>query len=272
MNPNETRTLWISVFVALFGVFLLYSYTQEKSDQLTKDFGTMSRVVVAIKDINEMQTIDETMMQIVERPTKFVHPDAINNPEMAVGKVALAPIKKDEVLLESKMLMPGPVTGLSLQVNPGKRAITLPVDETRGVAKLIKPGDRVDILAALDVGSGLQQKKEVRTFLQDVPILATGLRISNELPRLHERVGNEDFIKNIRADTNFNSITVEVSPKEAQNLVYILATAPGSLFLTLRHPSDVCPKPNIPTTTVDSLRGSETGLGQFSPSDTIKGK
>lgn len=254
MNPNETRTLWISVFAALFGVFLLYSYTQEKSDQLTKDFGAMSRVVIAKKDINEMQTIDETMLEIIDRPAKYVHPDSISNPEVAVGKVALAPIKKNEVMLASKMLQPGPVTGLSLQVNPGKRALTIPIDDMRGVAKLIKPGDRVDLLAALDVGSGLDRKKEVRTLLQDVPILATGLRITNELPRIYERINNQDFIKNIRADTSFNNVTVEVSPKHAQTLVYILATAPGALFMVLRHPNDVGSKTNLKTTTIESLR------------------
>lgn len=264
MNQNETRTLWISVFAALFAVFLLYSYTQEKSDQLTKDFGTMTRVVVAKTDINEMQTIDETMLDIVDRPAKYVHADAVNNPELIVGKVALAPIKKEEILLESKILQPGPVTGLSLQVNPGKRALTIPVDDVRGVAKLIKPGDRVDILTAIDVGKGLNQKKEVRTLLQDVPILATGLRIANELPRVYERINNQDFVKNIRAETNFNNITVEVNPKQAQSLVYILATAPASIFLTLRHPSDVGPKTNLTTTTVDSLRNVPSSLGRTS--------
>lgn len=258
MNPNETRTLWISVFIAIFAVFLLYSYTQEKSDQLTKDFGTMSRVVVADRDIKEMETIDETMMIIVERPSKFVHPDALNNPELAVGKVALAPIKKDEVLLESKMLKPGPVTGLSLQVSPGRRAITLPIDDMRGVAKLMKPGDRVDILASLVVGKGLNQSREVRTLMQDILILATGLKITNELPRLFEKRGREEFIKNLRADTSFDNITIEATPKQSQTLVYILSTSPGSLFLTLRHPSDVGSKVNLPSTTIDALRNRPT--------------
>ena len=69
------------------------------------------------------------MLQIVERPTKFIHSDSIDNPEIAVGRVALAPIRKDEILLSSKIVQPSPVTGLSLQVAPGKRAVTLPVDD-----------------------------------------------------------------------------------------------------------------------------------------------
>lgn len=257
MNQNETRTLWISVASALFAVFLLYSYTQEKSAELTKKFGTKKRVVVANQDINEMATIDDTMLQVVERPVDFIEPTALDKPELAVGKVALAPIKKDEQILESKIMEPGPVTGLSLQVAPSKRAVTIPVDEMRGVGKLLKPGDRIDVVAALDIGSGPAQKREVKTIMEDVVILATGLKIVNELPRLYEKMGRDEYIKNIRGDTTFTNVTVEATPKEAQDLIYILSTSPGSLFMTLRHPSDHT-KNRMVSSTVESVLGKIT--------------
>ncbi|MBE8162914.1 MAG: Flp pilus assembly protein CpaB [Bdellovibrionaceae bacterium] len=254
MNNNETRNLWISLAIGLFSVFLIYSYTQEKSAEITKKFGLKKRVVIATKHINAMETINETMLKIVERPLDFIEPGALNNPDHAIGLVALTPIQANEQILKNKIIEPGPVTGLSLQVAPNKRAITLPVDKVRGVAKLIKPGDRIDLLAALDVGQGRTQKKEVKTILQDVIILATGLRVTNELPRLYEKVGGDEYIKNISNDTNFDTITVEVSPKEAQGLVYILSTSPGSLFMTLRHPSDHV-KFRIPTTLINNVLG-----------------
>lgn len=254
MNRNETRTLWISVGAALFAVMLLYSYTQNKTSELNKRFGAKETVVVASRDIMAMETIDETMLQTVEQPTDFIQPGAIPNPADAVGQVALAPIIKGEQLMESKILKPGPMTGLSLQVAPGKRAVTLPVDDMRGVAKLMKPGDRIDILAAIDIGNGADKRREVKTLLQDVVILATGLQISNELPRLLETRGEENYIKNIRGDATFTNVTIEASPKEAQELVYILSTSPGSLFMTLRHPSDH-EKPRMPHATVQSVLG-----------------
>lgn len=257
MNQNEARTFWISVGAALFAVMLLYSYTQEKTEALNKKLGAKQRVVVATKDINEMETIDETMLQIIEQPVDFIQPQAIADPESAVGQVALAPIKKDEQLLQSKIMKPGPVTGLSLQVAPSKRAVSIPIDETRGVSKLLNPGDRIDIVTALDVGKGVSQRREVKTLMQDVVVLATGLRVVNELPVLYEKMGREDFLKNLRGDTSFNTITVEASPEEAQDLIYILSTSPGSLFLTLRHPSDHTKK-RIPESTIESLLGQVT--------------
>ncbi|MCB9025640.1 MAG: Flp pilus assembly protein CpaB [Bdellovibrionaceae bacterium] len=252
MNHNETRTLWISVIAALSAVFLIYSYTQEKSDALNKKFGAKEKVVVATRDINEMETINETMLDIVERPVDFIQPTAINDPELAVGMVALAPIKAEEQILGNKIMEPGPITGLSLQVSPGKRAVTIPIDEMRGIAKLIKPGDRVDVLAALDVGKGPSQRREVMTLMEDVVILATGVKVINELPRLFEKQGKDEFIKNMRADTTFTNVTVEANPKEAQDLIYILSTSPGSLFMTLRHPSDNR-KNKLANTTIESV-------------------
>ena len=246
MNKNETLVLWLSVGLAIFSVMLIYSYTQEKSDELTKQFGTKTSVVVANRDINEMETIDESMIQLMEIPEDFAQPSHLIDIESAVGLVALAPITSGEQILSNKIVKPGPVTGLSLQVTPQNRALTIPVDEMRGVAKLIKPGDRVDILAVLDMSG--RNSKHVKTVLQDVVILATGLNIMNELPRLHTTSGSKDFIENIRAKADFSTITIEAAPNEIQELVYILSTSPSSLFVTLRHPTDRL-RAQVPTTT-----------------------
>jgi len=254
VNQNETRTLWISVGSALFAVFLLYSYTQEKSAELTKKFGAKQRVLVATKDINEMETVDETMLEVVEKPVDFIQPQAISDPEDAVGLITLAPIKAKEQVLQSKLIKPGPVTGLSLQVSPSKRAVALPVNEVNSVGRLLNPGDRIDVVASVNVGKGPQQHIEVKTIMQDVVVLSTGPKVVNELPVLHERQGKEDFLRNMRGDTNFNTITVEAGPEEAQDLIYLLSTAPGSIFLTLRHPSDHMKK-RFPESTIESLLG-----------------
>jgi pilus assembly protein CpaB len=251
MGQNETRTLWISVGLALLAMFLFYSYTQEMNSALTKKF-VNENVLVAKEDINEMDTIDGSQLEVVTRPKEFIDPNALSDPNRAAGKVALVPIKKGEQLLETKIQEPGSVTGLSIQVAPSRRAVTIPIDEARGVAKLLKPGDRIDLVAALDIGRGGNQRREVRTIMQDVEVLATGVKIANELPRMLEKVGREDYIRSLRGDTTFSTITVEASPQDSQNLIYILSTSPGSLFITLRHPSDRV-KNNLTLTTVETF-------------------
>lgn len=254
MNQNETRTLWISVGAALFAVFLLYSYTQEKAAELQKKFGAKQRVVVTKKDINEGETIDETMLEVEEKPVDFIEPGAFNDPEPAVGMIALAPIKEGEQLLQSKVIKPGPITGLSLQVSPSKRALAVPVSETNAVAKLLNPGDRIDIVAALDVGKGVNQRREVKTIMQDVVVLSTGVRIVNELPFALEKQGKDTMVVPLRGDLSFTTITIEASPEESQDLIYLLSTSPGSIFMTLRHPTDHTKK-RFPESTIDTLLG-----------------
>src|SRR4051812_4813619 len=96
---NQTRTLWISVGAALFAIFLLYSWSQEQKTMMAKKFGSTKRVVVASQDIAEMETVDESKLEYIEQPVDFIQPEAITEPEGAVGQVAAVPIKKGEQIL-----------------------------------------------------------------------------------------------------------------------------------------------------------------------------
>ena len=96
MNQSDTKTLWISVASALFAVFLLYSWMQEKNKEVTVKFGKRKTVVVAKKDINEMYPMDETLVEVKEIPEEFVAPQAITDPAELRGYVALAPIMAGE--------------------------------------------------------------------------------------------------------------------------------------------------------------------------------
>ena len=257
MDSNQTRTLWISIGAALLAIFLLYSWMQEQRSQAAAENGARERVVVALKDIPQMQTIDDSMLEIIDLPTRFIQPNAVKEPELAHGQVAAVPIKKGEQLLQTKLLEPGPSTGISAEVSPGKRAITIPIDEMRGVSRLIRPGDRIDLVAALDFGRGAESKREVRTILQDVVVLATGLNIVNKIPRRVVQDGGNIIYENLDVSNNFTNIVVEVKPEDAQMLVYLLSTAPGNLFTVLRHPNDRIVQPSRNTTVDDILqRGS----------------
>jgi pilus assembly protein CpaB len=240
MNTNESRTLWLSIIFAFGAMLLIYSWSQDKQTEVHRKMGATKKVVRASEDISEMETIDESKLEVADVPGDFIQPEAINDINIAVGQVAAAPIRKGEQVLQTKLLLPGPETGLSLEVSAGKRAINIPIDDMRGVSHLLKPGDRIDLIAAIDTGKGQESHREVRVIMQDVPILATGLNIVNNLPRRFESDADGKKITrfNLSGNTNFSNITVEAKPDEAQTLIYILSTSPGSLFVTLRNPTD----------------------------------
>lgn len=260
MNSNDTKTLWIAVGSALFAVFLLYSWIQEKNKEMTDKFGKRQSVVVAKKNINEMTPLDETSVEMIEVPEEYIAPQAVTDPSELRGYVALNPIIKGEQILKTKISKPGALTGLSYQVSPGKRALTIPIDEMRSVARLLKPGDRVDLVASVVSGSGMAAKKEVKVVMQNTIILATGTNVNNHLPASIEMSGDGTsyVVRSMTQDTSFNSITIEASPIEAQKLIYILSNNPSDLFLILRHPSDTG---SVAKTTVDvnDILGKGTG-------------
>ena len=66
--------------------------------------------------------------------------------QRVIGNVALVPIKKGEQLSLNKITEPNMRTGLASQFAPGKRAMTLSVDETTSVGKLIQPDDQVIVI------------------------------------------------------------------------------------------------------------------------------
>ena len=257
MGSNDTRNLWLSIAAGIFATFLLYSYSQEKKAEYDKRFGSMKRVVVAKEDIAEMQTIYDTMLETVERPSEYIKPNAITIPDEIIGNVAATPIRKGQMLVKNNLLTPGPDTGISLQVAPSKRAVSIPSDEVRGIAKLIRPGDRVDIIAAIDSGKGVGQKREVTILMQDVVILATGVSVVNNIPRMFELDSTGKNLSQIAltGDTKYTTITVEATPKEAQDLIYILSTSPGNLYFTLRNPNDRTIPPKLPSSTAETVLG-----------------
>lgn len=253
---QESKNLWMAVIFAVIAAGLLYSHIQEKNKEVTKKYGAKTTIVVAKKNIPEMAPINETHIEIREMPVEFIAPGSVQDPNEIIGMVALVSFKQGEQLLKNKITKPSPLTGLSLQVSPGKRAITIPVDETRGVAKLLKPGDRIDIMAAVSVGSGQDRKKEVKIIMQNVPILAAGVQIANELPVLYEKnkKGDQVIITNLTRNTQFNSITIESTPIGAQKLFFIMNQNPKDIMIVLRHPTDTGPAPAVSITT-ESITG-----------------
>jgi pilus assembly protein CpaB len=257
---NDTRTLWISLFAGIFASFLVYSYSQEKQKEYDKKFGALKRVIIAAKDIAEMETIDDTMLDVRSVPEDYVGPAFAGDQSSVIGKVAAAPINKGEQILQTKLLVPGPDTGIALQVSPGKRAVTIPVDEVRGLAKLIRPGDRIDLVAAMDVGKGAASQRVVGYLMQDVPVLATGVNVVNNLPRIVEldTTAQATLTRSLTGDTKFNTVTIEVEPKQAQELVYLISTQPGNLFMVLRNPND---RGRASTTQASNMETVSTNFG-----------
>jgi pilus assembly protein CpaB len=153
-------------------------------------------------------------------------------------RVVLSPLKRGEPVLRSKITGPGQRASLASLLDDGKRAVTVSVDDVRGVAGFVLPGDFVDIVIIADDGSPKRQGYS-DILLEHVKVLAIDQVAS-------EGEGQPTVAK---------AVTVEVTKEQAQKI--LLATSIGKLSLILARPVESKPDPN--------RRVSETDIGRTRP-------
>jgi len=133
--------------------------------------------------------------------------------------------------------------GLAEMINPSMRAVSISVDAVSSVSAMIKPNDHVDILGTFSFPSAAAAatvETVTLTVLQDVTILATGQTTA-------------DKARPERAPRGYNTITFEVTPQEAELLVFAQSVR-GKLSLALRNPADVTYITNMPAVNFDHLQ------------------
>lgn len=243
MNP---RAATLALFIAMVSTYLVYSMIEDAELKAKMKYQEDVIVYVAAKDISEGETLKAAAITTKPIPKLFVEPSTLiaakasqenQTQELLNGSIALIPIKKGEQITYSKITEPGVRSGLAPQVAPGKRAFAIPVREETGVSKLVRPGDRVDLIAVLDTGTG-KNGKVARTILQDVVVLSAGKRITNNMHRVVEESGKTELVRVLSQDLTFSSITVEVDPAQAQTLAFILNSGDNSITISLRNNDD----------------------------------
>jgi pilus assembly protein CpaB len=87
-------------------------------------------------------------------------------------RMALAAVARNEPILRSKITAPGQRATLSSILDPGKRAVTVRVDDVRGVAGFIQPGDRVDVVLIRTKAESRSKEGYSDVILQSAKVLA----------------------------------------------------------------------------------------------------
>ena len=184
-------------------------------------------VVVAVVDLNWGTQLDTKMMKAVPFFKESLPIGYATDPNALVGRVMIMPVQENEPILESK-LAPASVTrgGVSAVVKPGRRALAVKGDKVIGLAGLIRPGNRVDVLVTLDDPNGRSDKTKTKLVLENILVLATGSEMEG---KGHGQKGEET--------APFDVYTLEVTPEEGEKLA--LAAAEGKLQFALRNSTDI---------------------------------
>jgi len=240
--------LLVSLGLGVLAVIMMYGYVRGRENDLLQ-LAEQKDVVVAGRDIQANQVIDEQMIVRKQVPSVYLQPKALADPRAVVGRVAAVPIAQGTQLVGPSLEEPGQ-TALAYEIPRGQRAVTLRINEVTGVAGLVRPGNVVDIFGTFDFGrptgvaqSGQTQyadrKTEIRLMAQNVKVVAIGREYRGDRPEIRspEQVAAEQEEQRRRRERSIGNVTILVEPRLVQELV--LAQNIGELTLALRSTMDV---------------------------------
>ena len=178
MAARRTVILIAAVVVAAIAAVAVYSYLTTVQDRANKD-AKLVKVFVVKKDITKglpgEQALDQGFIKPDKINVKFRAATALTDVNVIRGRVALTNLAANQVVVDGQFVDPKVATVSSAQRIPtGNVAITIQVDQVRGVANLVQPGDKVNMLVSIHTG------KEEYLF-QNVPVLFVGSQAAQRI-------------------------------------------------------------------------------------------
>jgi pilus assembly protein CpaB len=202
---------YIAIIVAIaatYSVFKVLESTKASSRVAT------APVVVAARDINEGEAIDRLALTVAQWPISTVPVGAYGRIDSVASRVARVPIFNGEPIVPGRLAPEGTTPGLITKITPGKRAMGVRINDVSGIAGLIQPNSRVDILLVTTLSNATRTGK---IFMENMRVLGMGT----------ETVKSEDG-RPIPATV----ATLEVTPQESERLA--VAQAQGAIQFVLR--------------------------------------
>lgn len=212
MNVRRT-TLLIAIVLAVGTGLLTLVYLNSLRPQQSAP----RQVLITSQDIPARMRITAAMVHVETRPASALQPDAISNPDQAVGSLALITIPAGSQLTNSAIGANVP-SALPVRLEPGMRAVSIPIDRVKGVSGMIQPGDRVDVIAIPN------NKQKAVTIFRGLLVLAVGTNLENASATPSPQ------------EEGSATVTLAVNPKQADLLAW--ADSNANLRLALRSPRE----------------------------------
>ena len=216
----------IALVFALAGSMIAFKWAQSQKlvsgSQDVSVSGDFVEVAVAAVQIPWGTKLSVDFVQMRTFLAESLPAGSFTDPQALADRVLITPIDKGDIILESKLAPTGVTSGgISAVIAPGNRAIAVKGDKVVGLAGLIKPMDRVDVLVTIDKVSGSHKDEPVtKVVLENILVLAAGTQMQ----------------KDEKGESPVDVYTLEVSPNDAERLA--LASNEGKLHFALRNALD----------------------------------
>lgn len=194
-----------------------------------------AKVLIAKHDMDPGSVLEAEDLEPARVPAVTAPKNALKDVKDAVGRTVVASVAANQVLFEGLLAPADSPGGLQALVPEGMRAVTVEVNESSGVAGLLIPGARVDVISTLHRG----EETIARTIVENVKVTAVGRRLV--------RGEKEETGSAVR------TVTLVMSPKNAEAIE--LASTNGRPRLVLRGSQDHTPTAS-PGVSLEELVGA----------------
>jgi pilus assembly protein CpaB len=222
VGSRRTVILIAAIVIAAIAAVAIYSYLNSVQDRAYKN----AKLVDVYRVTNDVkkgqpgeQAIDSGAVKKGVIPQQYRPATAVTDINTIRGKVALTDLSAGQVVVEGMFVEPRVAqVSFAQRIPTGQVAVSITVDQVHGVANLIVPGDKVNILALARDGE--------RFLFQNVNVIAVG---STPAPQPGETTATTT------AAAGGGLITLAVPPLAAAKI----ATVPADqIYLTLVPPDN----------------------------------
>lgn len=236
MNPQRIIMLVVALVIAGGTVLFLRSYMNaERMAAASRNVKPAEepakpalQVLVARVDIRTGQIVKPDDLRWQSWPEGTLSPTYVVEGRRPlsdfVGAVARAPLGAGEPITEGRVVLPGSRGFMAAVLQPGMRAVSVPVTATSGISGFVFAGDKVDLILTHVVQlaqPGEKERQASETILRDVRVIAMD-------QRLDAKPGEPAQVA--------KTATLEVTPKQSE--IITLAQEMGKLSLSLRSLQD----------------------------------
>jgi pilus assembly protein CpaB len=227
-------------FIIAMAAGLIYFIVLTSKERALSNAYSMAEVIVARYDIPQRTVLQESMVDTMEIPRKYMAQDAfeVKSPadlKMIDNLVTRVRIPMGDQITQSELSVMSPDAGLSVKIPPGYRGAILPIEPE--MEPLIKPGDRVDVLVTFNAKMADGSEQQVTaTILQDILVLSVGDNMGQGMNAAQfKKMSGSDEQGSVLAQKAV--IGLALNPDEAQYLA--LSRKEGDTTVILRGQGDV---------------------------------
>jgi Flp pilus assembly protein CpaB len=174
LKRSNRLVLLVGVFLAIvaFVAVIVLSGNSQNGTPRASAAPTTGNVVIATADIPLSTRIGADQVTVKVLDLTAILPGAFSDPSQIIGRIVRQPVRTGAQITTETI---GAVNGtvVDVQVPAGLRAIAVRVDQTSGVGTVIKSGDYVDSIIALNE----------QTFASVVPTASGVVTVTNPGPK-----------------------------------------------------------------------------------------